>query len=936
MGSGRHGQTGQQHTRDTHAPELLETLTEADVRALDCGDEHTCVVTATGDVAAFGRGDGLRLGTGEEQSSSVPRVVFWVGQGTHKIKAVAAGGAHTLLLTEAQNVLAFGSNGDGQLGIGTTRASAKPVEVRTLRSLRVTAIACGSRHSLAITREGLLYAFGNNDAGQLGLGSAGDAMLYQADREYESDEEDHEELARRIAEDLARHERDAQRVLSAGDDLGDEDYEGTDTDAALRSRVTDGGSEASEMGEGPFWRPAPSQKLPCRVRHPEWRGGDSGTEQFVSESAAAASSASLAMGDTGAAVMAVSAGEMHSVVLTSSGAVYTFGAGDRGQLGHGDAMDRHWPCCVERLSGGRGGQRVVIQQVAAGAAHTVALSKLGLVYTWGAGELAQLANGVLDDVHQPEVVRALSTVRVGQVAAGGGCTAFVLRHDGSLWTAGSTAYGRPGERNPTRLAVLMRRQLNRRDQKKVLVMLSTIDMLTPHEMRFTDLEQQTILYGPFGEEVLAHLLDALLQRMLAHPVFLHMLVRFVKSVADHALGICKYSFRRLLVDAIEHTGVHLLKEQRDDIEIIRERKASICKQNSHENGGSGTTTSAATPSANVMASTSPMTYFGHVHDKDSFERYTRWRIRARSLGRFVQEAARAHMLDGTDMADIEAACPGSLHSLHITDSAMAETKLDLFRTLVWRTTAGQGGEGHSGSSGGSQVTGARGGAGANDGTAVATASLLSGTRVYTRASEDTAYSGFVPGLEGSEEGIAEVESWRAHLQRRAVEREQLVGLRGLPSLAVEQAERAQRERVEALKREAEAYAPGKTGALGTGAGPPSAQAPKVHPHEQAPEGADAVTARGGFREGAPPGPKVAVRGVGTIDTDGAMRRLADGARSIEPSMLAEVRARARVCLSVCLSVCVYILHVHKCERLSRTRKCLLSHPWCVLRACAIG
>ena len=214
--------------------------------------------------------------------------------------------------------------------------------------------------------------------------------------------------------------------------------------------------------------------------------------------------------------------------------------------------------------------------------------------------------------------------------------------------------------------------------------------------------------------------------------------------------------------------------------------------------------------------------------------------------------------------------------------------------------------------------------------------MLSSTRVYTRASEDTAFSGFVPGLEGSEEGIAEVERWRAHLQRRAVEREQLVGLRGLPSLAVEQAERAQRERVEALKREAEAYAPGKTGALGTGAGPPSAQAPKVHPHEQAPEGADAVIARGGFREGAPPGPKVAVRGIGTVDTDGAMRRLADGARSIEPSMLAEVRARARVCLSVCLSVCVYILHVHKCERLSRTRKCLLSHPWCVLRACAIG
>ena len=153
----------------------------------------------------------------------------------------------------------------------------------------------------------------------------------------------------------------------------------------------------------------------------------------------------------------------------------------------------------------------------------------------------------------------------------------MLRHDGSLWTAGSAAYGRPGERNPTRLALLMRKVLEKRDQKKVLVMCSTIDMLTPHEVRFSDLERQTILYGPFNEPVLGHLLDALLGKLLAHHSFLHMLVRFLRSVADHCLGISKYAFRRLLVDAIEHAGVWLLKEQHDDLDLIRERQANLSR-----------------------------------------------------------------------------------------------------------------------------------------------------------------------------------------------------------------------------------------------------------------------------------------------------------------------------------------------------------------------
>lgn len=833
MGSGKDGQTGHGNTRDIHAPDLIESLTSADVRDVDCGEDHTAVVTAGGDVACFGNGDDHRLGSGGSEGTSVPRFLFWVAQGTHRIKAVAAGGAHTLLLTEAKNLLGLGCNADGQLGIGTKRDALKPTRVTGLTSMRVCAIACGGRHSLVATEAGLLYAFGNNDAGQLGLGSRGDAMVERADREYDSDEEDREELERRVAADLARHDQEMLRVADpdyADDEAPDEgEYREID---CRQQQVAD---------DNAFWEPAAGQTVPRRVRHPEWRGGQSGTDSYVTESAAAAASVAAAAGDAGHAVVSLAAGEMHSIVLTSGGAVYTFGAGDRGQLGHGDAQDRHWPCCVERLTGAKGGQRVLIEQVAAGAAHSVALSKLGLVYTWGAGEVAQLGNGALEDIFQPEVVTALSTVRVRQVAAGGGATAFVLRHDGSLWTAGSAAYGRPGERNPTRLALLMRKVLEKRDQKKVLVMCSTIDMLTPHEVRFSDLERQTILYGPFNEPVLGHLLDALLGKLLAHHSFLHMLVRFLRSVADHCLGISKYAFRRLLVDAIEHAGVWLLKEQHDDLDLIRERQANLSKQNSPaddnssaDGGPAGASTPVPTLGLGGMSATPPMTYFGHVHDRVSLERYTRWRSRCRVLGRFVKEVAASHLIDESDLADVEAACPGSMHSMHMLDSALAQQKLDLFRQLVQQAggaLAAQGGDDDGTKKGNAQKK---------------SASLLAGTRVYTRASEDAAFSGHVPGLQGSVEGIAAVESWASHLHRRTEEREGLIGLRGVPSLAAERAEKDVREAMERQAAETAAR-DAQLAALDRA----SSDVRFV--------GADAVIRPGGFREGAPENKLVAAQ-----------------------------------------------------------------------------
>ena len=90
---------------------------------------------------------------------------------------------------------------------------------------------------------------------------------------------------------------------------------------------------------------------------------------------------------TGRRVVAVSAGEDHSLALTADGAVWSWGAGEDGRLGHGDQQNQLLPKKVEAFAG----RRVIA--VSAGAIHSTALTADGAVFTWGKGEAGCLGHG---------------------------------------------------------------------------------------------------------------------------------------------------------------------------------------------------------------------------------------------------------------------------------------------------------------------------------------------------------------------------------------------------------------------------------------------------------------------------------------------------------------------------------------------------------------
>ncbi|KAL8683031.1 MAG: hypothetical protein Q9186_000941 [Xanthomendoza sp. 1 TL-2023] len=106
-----------------------------------------------------------------------PKNLGW----SEKVTSIASGAEHLLILTSAGRLFTAASSheefpGRGQMGIPglvwTTRPAGpydQPHEVSTLRGFEITAIAAGDYHSLALDKEGRVFAFGDNSSGQLGF-----------------------------------------------------------------------------------------------------------------------------------------------------------------------------------------------------------------------------------------------------------------------------------------------------------------------------------------------------------------------------------------------------------------------------------------------------------------------------------------------------------------------------------------------------------------------------------------------------------------------------------------------------------------------------------------------------------------------------------------------------------------------------------------------
>ncbi|RHY33644.1 hypothetical protein DYB32_001470 [Aphanomyces invadans] len=144
---------------NAHIPQFfrVSVLHETDdVHHMACGLKHTLALLDTGAVVSWGYGKSGALGHGNRENVDSPREVLSLrGMSVFQVDLkgklcswVACGGAHTMCLTDQYEVFAFGANTFGQLGVGDCRDRAYPVEVVFFRNVRVHHVVLGKFHSV--------------------------------------------------------------------------------------------------------------------------------------------------------------------------------------------------------------------------------------------------------------------------------------------------------------------------------------------------------------------------------------------------------------------------------------------------------------------------------------------------------------------------------------------------------------------------------------------------------------------------------------------------------------------------------------------------------------------------------------------------------------------------------------------------------------------
>jgi hypothetical protein len=140
----------------------------AGVKDISGGGHDSVALASDGTVWAWGWNGYGQLGDGTTTDRIVPVPVG----GLAAASALTAGAFHSLALESDGTAWAWGRNGNGQIGDRTGSDRLAPVEVFALAG--VTAVAAGRQHSLALASNGRVWAWGWNQDGELGDGTTTD------------------------------------------------------------------------------------------------------------------------------------------------------------------------------------------------------------------------------------------------------------------------------------------------------------------------------------------------------------------------------------------------------------------------------------------------------------------------------------------------------------------------------------------------------------------------------------------------------------------------------------------------------------------------------------------------------------------------------------------------------------------------------------------
>jgi X-linked retinitis pigmentosa GTPase regulator len=144
------------------------------IRAISCGTIHSAFIEASGLLYTIGSNSDGRLGVGKKTIGQSKSPCLVEALAHIRVTEVACGGGHTLAVDEQGRAYSWGLGESGALGCGGVETQWAPVEVMLPKGFSALGLAAGQRHSALIgdteEKTGLLLTFGWGEEGQLGTG----------------------------------------------------------------------------------------------------------------------------------------------------------------------------------------------------------------------------------------------------------------------------------------------------------------------------------------------------------------------------------------------------------------------------------------------------------------------------------------------------------------------------------------------------------------------------------------------------------------------------------------------------------------------------------------------------------------------------------------------------------------------------------------------
>ena len=316
----------------------------------------------------------------EDDVILVPKLVNFFNGHSACVLGIACGWNHTVFWMSNGLVYSTGLNDNGQLGY-SNKDSCHPAWIKALETQNIVHASCGELHTVLVNAKGLLFSFGNNEKGQLGMSVKDFAKSY-----------------------IPRHVKGIpMHVMMVKVACG------RNHTIALSSAGDVYCWGANEYGQCGIAVKSDKPITPQRL------------EFFF-----------------GFPIYKIAAGGNHSVALTISGTLFAWGKNGYGQLGLGNGLDRPLPTKIKMLCGKS------ICHIACGEEHTMALTSAGGVFTFGAGSSGQLGHNSFNDEYNPKMVTELMGTVITQIACGRKHSLAYVPRTGRLYAFGLGASGQLG------------------------------------------------------------------------------------------------------------------------------------------------------------------------------------------------------------------------------------------------------------------------------------------------------------------------------------------------------------------------------------------------------------------------------------------------------------------------------------------------------------